>query len=209
MHPIERRLRDALRDTHDELPRPIAELDLPLGAERWIKPSLLKAFRPAAVLAPIIRRDDQYSVLLTLRAAHLKSHKGQISFPGGGREEQDATVADTAKREAMEEVGLPPDRVEVLGYLDDYPIVSNYLVTPVVGLIDGDFEPEPDPSEVDAAFEVPLEFVLDPNSYTRKRLSRDGLIVPYFEFHWEHYRVWGATAGMLRGLCALVESHEQ
>lgn len=204
MAPIEQRLRDALSATHDRAPRPVASLDLPMGADKWLAPTFMKSLRPAAVLAPVVRRGDAYTMMLTRRAEHLSSHKGQISFPGGRRDDTDISAAANALREAQEEVGLDPGRVEVLGYLDDYPTISRYMVTPVVGLIDGDFDWQPDPSEVAEVFEVPLELALDPAAYQRRTLSRDGLVVPYYELNWRHYRVWGATAGMLWDLCAKV-----
>lgn len=203
MASIEQRLRAALSGTDDRAPRPITNLDLPLGADRWLA-NFMKGLRPAAVLAPVLRRGDEYSVLLTRRAEHLSSHKGQISFPGGRRDDTDVSAAANALREAQEEVGLDPSRVEVLGYLDDYPVVSRYLVTPVVGLIDGAFTPQADPSEVAEVFELPLALALDPAAYERKSLSRDGLVVPYYEINWRNYRVWGATAGMLWNLCQRV-----
>lgn len=201
---IETRLREALAQTHDRQPRPLADLDLPPGADKWMPPGFAEKLRPAAVLAPVFRRRDQYSVLLTRRAEHLSSHQGQISFPGGRRDEGDASAAANALREAQEEVGLDPQRVEVLGYLDDYPTISLYRITPVVGLIDGTFEPAIDPGEVAEAFEVPLEIALDPGSYERKTISREGVVVPFLELNWGGYRVWGATAGMLWDLCRRV-----
>lgn len=206
---IERRLRDALAQTHDREPRPLANLDLPLGADKWLTPSFMSKLRPAAVLAPVFRRDDHYSVLLTRRAEHLSSHKGQISFPGGRRDEGDVSAAAAALREAQEEVGLDPSRVEVLGYLDDYPVISLYRVTPVVGLIEGAFQPIANPGEVAEVFELPLEIALDPQAYVRKTLSREGLIVPFHEINWRGYRVWGATAGMLWDLCRRVNALER
>lgn len=207
MAPIEQSLRTALQGTHEDKPRPIADLEFPLRADRLLRRTFRKKLRPAAVLAPVIRRDDEYSLLLTVRAGHLKSHKGQISLPGGGRDPDDRSAAQNALREAHEEVGLPPERVEVLGYLDDYPTISNYLVTPVIGLVDGDFSAVPDPSEVDEVFEVPLQVVLDPGSYTRKKYFRHGLRLPYFEMQWERFRIWGITGGLLWGLCQQVQAH--
>lgn len=202
---LERRLRAALAATHDRAPRPLADLDLPLGADRWLTPTFLKALRPAAVLAPVLRHGREYSVLLTRRAEHLSSHQGQISFPGGRRDDTDASAAANALREAQEEVGLEPSRVEVLGYLDDYPTISRYLVTPVVGLVEGGFTPQADPGEVAEVFELPLDVALDPRAYQRRSLSREGLVVPFHELNWNGYRVWGATAGMLWDLCQKFE----
>lgn len=208
VEPIEQRLRGALLGTHEDAPRPLAHLDLPLDADRWLTPALMKQLRPAAVLAAVFRRDDRYSVMLTRRAQTLSSHRGQIAFPGGRRDDTDPSAAANALREAQEEVGLDPARVEVIGYLDDYPTISRYLVTPVVGLVDGPFTPAPDPSEVAEVFELPLQVVVDPASYERKSLSRGGLVVPYYELNWGDYRVWGVTAGILFDLCNRVNRHE-
>ena len=101
-------------------------------------------------------------------------------------------------------MGLNPQGVEVLGYLDDYPTLSRYMVTPVVGLIDGDPPLTIDPNEVAETFEVPLEFALDPNSFERKMLTRGGITLPFYELNWGAHRIWGATAGMLWNLAQKV-----
>lgn len=201
---LEQRLRQALADSNDREPRPLARLELPLNAQRLLTPALLKSLRPAAVLAPIIQRGDELTMLLTRRAEHLRSHQGQISFPGGGRDAIDTCAADNALREAEEEIGLDRSRVEILGYLDDYPTISRYRVTPVVGLVRGQESFRADPSEVAEIFEVPLGLVLNPKSYERKILTREGLNVPFFELNHGGHRIWGATAGMLWNLCEKV-----
>lgn len=204
MTELEQRLRRALAGTHLESPRPMIDLELPFHAQKLLAPLLGATLRAAAVLAPVIRRGDALSLLLTVRAGHLRSHSGQISFPGGGCDADDRGAVDTALREAREEVGLDPERVEVLGYLDDYPTLSRYLVTPVVGLIDGEPDLDIDANEVAEVFEVPLAFVLDPKSFERKLLSREGINVPVFELNWGRHRIWGATAGMLWNLAQKV-----
>src|SRR3569832_201768 len=127
MASIEQRLREALSGTDDRAPRPVAYLDLPMGADKWLAPPFMKSLRAAAVLAPVVRRGETYTLMLTRRAEHLSSHKGQISFPGGRRDDTDVSAAANALREAQEEVGLDPARVEVIGYLDDYPTISRYM----------------------------------------------------------------------------------
>lgn len=201
---LEARLRAALSGTSLSTPRPIYTLELPFKLEKLLSPKMLQGLRAAAVLAPVIRRRDSLNLLLTVRADHLRSHKGQISFPGGGRDPEDADAIATALREAYEEIGLAPQRVEVLGYLDDYPTLTKYMVTPVVGVIDGEPDLKVDANEVAEVFEVPLSFVLDPASYERKILSREGLNVPFFELNWKQYRIWGATAGMLWNMSQMV-----
>lgn len=204
---LERDLRAALAPTHLEQPRPIADLELPLKLGKLLRPAMLAAMRPAAVLAPIIRRNDQLSMVLTVRSERLRSHRGQISFPGGGRDPGDADAVGNALREAQEEIGLDPACVEVVGYLDDYPTLTRYVVTPVVGVIDSAPPWVLDANEVAEIFEVPLAVVLDTRSYERKILSRDGLNVPFFELNWERHRIWGATAGMLWDLARKFEAH--
>lgn len=204
MTALESRLRRALAHTSEAAPRPVSDIELPLKMEKLLTPRLLRSLRPAAVLAPVIRRGAELTMLLTVRAETLRSHGGQISFPGGRRDEGDRSVADNALREAREEVGLDPGRVEVLGYLDDYPTVTRYLVTPVVGLVDGEPAITMDAGEVADVFEVPLAFVLDPANYERKAFVQQRVQVPFFELNWDRYRIWGATAGMLWNLASKV-----
>lgn len=202
---LELRLRAALADTHEQPPRPIAPLILEQcvpasdSAEQW-----LTTLRPAAVLAPLIRRADGLHVLLTRRADHLRSHQGQVSFPGGGREAHDRSAQDTALREAQEEIGLDQAHVEVIGYLDDYPTFTRYRITPVVGIICGEPVLQHDQGEVAEMFEVPLSLLLDPANYERKRLVRDGMDAEFYEVRYVPQRIWGATAGILRNLCRIV-----
>jgi 8-oxo-dGTP pyrophosphatase MutT (NUDIX family) len=152
---------------------------------------------PAAVLVPLVNRPEGLQVLLTERAAHLPDHPGQISFPGGRVEPDDADDAAAALREAHEEVGLPPERVEILGELASYDTVTGYRVRPVVGWLEPPLDLVPDPLEVASVFEVPLEFLLDPANHLRHfrmlgDLRRDYWAMPYGERY-----IWGATAAML------------
>jgi 8-oxo-dGTP pyrophosphatase MutT (NUDIX family) len=152
---------------------------------------------PAAVLVPLVNRPHGLQVLLTQRSADLPDHPGQISFPGGRVEPNDASLAAAALREAAEEVGLPAAQVSVLGHLADYETVTGYRVTPVVGWVEPPFELTPDPIEVAAVLEVPLAFVLDPANQQRHfrmlgALRRDFWAIPYGERY-----IWGATAAML------------
>lgn len=156
--------------------------------------------RPAAVLVPMMRHEHGLTVLLTRRTAHLHNHAGQISFPGGRAEPDDPSLEVTALREAEEEIGLQPDRVEVLGRLHEYVTVTGYRVTPVVGLVDVPFEPQLDAFEVAEVFEVPLTFFLDPRNHQRNSVIWEGNDRQYYAMPYGRHYIWGATAGMLMNL---------
>lgn len=171
---------------------------------------------PAAVLIPLVWRpgegliDQAPHVLLTQRTEHLKKHPGQISFPGGRAEPDDASLVATALREAQEEVGLAPERVEVLGSLPTYVTGTGFEVTPVVGLIQaqaheqGELQLQPDAGEVARVFEVPLPFLMNPANHQRHAVEFQGQALSYFSMPWRprpdlpDYFIWGATAAMLR-----------
>lgn len=155
----------------------------------------------ASVLLAIVLR-EQPMVLLTERTAHLSTHSGQVAFPGGRADPEDATPADTALREAFEEVGLEPRYVDVLGTLPVYVTGSSFIITPVVALVQPDCVLTPNPYEVADLFEVPLAFLLDPANHQRHLLEMEGIrrewfSMPYQDGDKSHY-IWGATAGMLR-----------
>jgi 8-oxo-dGTP pyrophosphatase MutT (NUDIX family) len=156
--------------------------------------------RPAAVLVPIVLRPEALTMLFTRRTAHLKDHSGQISFPGGRAEPADGSAAGTALREAREEIGLAPERVEVLGALSEYHTRTDFRVTPVVALVAPPFALRLDAHEVAEAFEVPLSFVLDPANHQRHTREFQGRMVPYYAIPYRDYYIWGATAGMLVNL---------
>jgi 8-oxo-dGTP pyrophosphatase MutT (NUDIX family) len=158
----------------------------------------------AAVLVPILDRPDGLSLLLTQRAADLKHHAGQVSFPGGRCEAADADPAETALREAEEEVGLARDRVEILGYLGDHLILTGYRVTPVVALIRPEGELRVDRAEVDSVFELPLEKAFDSGRYHARSWSMGGEHVRFFDLYHANRRIWGATAGMIASLARLL-----
>jgi 8-oxo-dGTP pyrophosphatase MutT (NUDIX family) len=157
--------------------------------------------RPAAVLVPLVVREEGVSVLLTQRTAHLHDHAGQISFPGGRVEEEDPTPMATALRESFEEIGLAPDAVNVVGTLPQYVTATSYLVTPVVGLIEREFSLALDEFEVAEAFEVPLAFLMNPANHERRRIELGALARTFYAMPYtaaRRYFIWGATAAMLR-----------
>lgn len=160
-----------------------------------------RTLTPAAVLVPLVERLEGYTVLLTQRTSHLEHHAGQISFPGGRAEEGDASPVETALREAEEEIGLQRRHVvEIAGFLDLYQTVTGFLVTPVVGLVTPPFELRLDAFEVAEAFEVPLEFILDPRHHEHRSMLYKGQQRRYYVIPYEDRFIWGATAAMLVGL---------
>lgn len=161
-----------------------------------------RAIRPAAVLVPVVNRSDDLTVLFTRRTAHLHDHAGQISFPGGRAEPGDASPGETALRETLEEIGLEPERVEILGHLPEYTTVTGYRVTPVVGLLTPPLELRLYDFEVAEAFEVPLTFLLDPANHQRNLLIHEGRERHYYAMPYGPHYIWGATAGMLMNLYA-------
>jgi len=151
----------------------------------------------AAVLVPLVEREPGFNVLLTQRTDHLHHHPGQVSFPGGRVEAADSHVVETAIREAEEEIGLERRFVEVVGYLDPYQTVTGFLVTPVVAFVEPGFELELDTFEVASAFEVPLEFVLDPAHHQKQSREVRGKHRHYYVMQYQNHCIWGATAAML------------
>ncbi len=151
----------------------------------------------AAVLVPIVDRGEELTVLLTLRAADLKHHAGQIAFPGGRLEAGDADATAAALREACEEIGLGREFVEVLGCLPDHAVITGYRVTPVVAMVRPGFSLVLDPTEVAGTFEAPLRYLLDPATRTRRRRSFAGEEIEFLDLPWGQFNIWGTTAGML------------
>ena len=156
--------------------------------------------RAAAVLCALRPGNGVLRVVLTERSAHLNMHAGQVAFPGGKIDASDASPEAAALREAEEEVGLPRERVRLLGRFDPYLTSTGFRVQPVLGLIDEDWEPVPDPSEVEKVFEPPLDFLMDPANRQRHHHDRMGYRRYYYAMPWEGHYIWGATAGMLKGL---------
>jgi 8-oxo-dGTP pyrophosphatase MutT (NUDIX family) len=162
------------------------------------------ALRPAAVLVPLIDHREGMSVLLTQRTAHLTAHAGQISFPGGRLEESDPDAVAAALRETEEEVGLPRERVTVIGRLDTYVTGTGFEIAPIVGIVDPPVPIAIDPFEVAEAFEVPLSFILDHRNHQRIVREVGAHSRSYFVLPFEGRNIWGATAGILVNLAEVL-----
>ncbi|WP_395645181.1 NUDIX hydrolase [Terricaulis sp.] len=156
--------------------------------------------RPAAVLAPIIKRASGWTMLFTERAKETPAHPGQISFPGGRVQASDADAVDTALRETWEEVGLERRFIEPVGAWDRYDTITGFRVTPIVGLVAPGFELTLDPREVASVFEAPLDFLMNPANHEKREAQFQGRTRYYYVMPWDGHNIWGATAGMVRAL---------
>lgn len=159
----------------------------------------VRPIKPAAVLIPIVDRDEPM-VLLTQRTAHLPQHAGQISFPGGKIDPTDATPLAAALREADEEIGLPADVIDPIGYLDVYMTTLGYRIVPVVARVHPGFSLTLNPGEVDDAFEVPLSFMMEAANHQTHSREWQGLMRTYYAIPFGERYIWGVTAGIFRNL---------
>jgi len=165
-------------------------------------------FRPsktAAVLVPLLDLPEP-EIVFTRRADHLPQHPGQVSFPGGAAEENDASAVQTALREAHEEIGLPPEMAQPIGFLDRMDTISDYRVLPVVALVTPPVIWIPDAREVAEVFTVPLAVVLDTARYESQIIQRNGEKYPIYTLRWQGHKIWGATAAMLINLASRMET---
>jgi 8-oxo-dGTP pyrophosphatase MutT (NUDIX family) len=176
------------------------------------RPSGIEPYRPgktAAVLVPLLDLEVP-EVVLTRRADHLPQHPGQVSFPGGAAEENDTSAVQTALREAHEEIGLPPDAVQPIGFLDRMDTISDYRVLPVVALVTRPVKWVLDEREVAEVFTVPLSVVLDAERYETRIFKQHGNEYPIFTLRWQGYKIWGITAAVLMNLISRMQStHER
>ncbi|WP_294174626.1 CoA pyrophosphatase [uncultured Sphingomonas sp.] len=163
--------------------------------------------REAAVLVAITRRAEP-GVLLTVRREHLRTHAGQVAFPGGRIDADDPSTTAAALREAEEEIGLPPQLVELWGTADPYRTITGYRVTPVLGSVPPDLPLTPHESEVADLFEAPLAFLLDPVNQRAVEVEYRGRMRPYYQIDWQGRRVWGVTAAMLVNLTRRLHASE-
>lgn len=190
-------IRDRLRDS---LPNILVHPEINPPADRRHVLSGVQEFRPAAVLVPIIDHPDQMTVLLTRRPDHMNKHAGQVAFPGGRVDPDDAHPAAAALREAQEEIGLAADYVELVGQLDPYHTGTGFQITPVVGIITPGFTLKACDREVAEIFEVPLSFLMNPENHQRRETEFKGRKAQFYAMPYNDYYIWGATAGMLVNL---------
>ena len=174
----------------------------PLGSDFSLNGivSAPETWRPAAVLVPLVRREPGLTVLLTQRTEDMPSHAGQIAFPGGRQQAEDADAIATALRETEEEVGLGREFVEVIGPVDHYRTGTGYEITPIVGIVTPGFITRADPREVADVFEVPLEHFLDERNHRIDSRVWQGRERRYYAMPYGERYIWGATAGMLKNL---------
>ncbi len=180
-------------------------LDRPPPGSGWNHDELADLLPPgelaqAAVLAGLVPRASGTQVLLTRRTDGLRHHGGQVSFPGGRIEPTDAGVIAAALRESGEEIALRPEQIAPLGFLDPFVTISGFRVVPVVAAIDPDYVARPDPGEVADVFEVPLDYLMAPDSLRRVTMDYRGRPRVVLEYGWPGQRIWGATAAILFNL---------
>lgn len=177
----------------------LSPLILPTHAFQF-HPNEQQVLKQSAVLIPIIEYPNYLSILFTRRSKHLTHHAGQISFPGGKVDNQDESILATALREAYEEINLMPEQVTVVGQLHRYHTITGFVVTPIVGLIPANQPLVANPNEVDEIFEVPLCHLLSTNNHRSINMKRAQQSYAVHVYHYRHYSIWGATAGIIKAL---------
>jgi 8-oxo-dGTP pyrophosphatase MutT (NUDIX family) len=158
----------------------------------------------AAVLIPLLLKQGEWHVVVTQRTHDVEHHKGQISFPGGACDPDDADLLDTALRETFEEIGVPPEAVEILGMLDDFQTITGFAVTPFVGIIPHPLAYRLEAHEVEAVVEVPVPFLRDPAHLRTEQREHEGRLYDLLFWDYGPYTIWGATARILKNLLDLV-----
>jgi 8-oxo-dGTP pyrophosphatase MutT (NUDIX family) len=156
--------------------------------------------RDAAVLVPVVDHGDDATVILTKRAESLRNHSGQVAFPGGRIDATDPTPEFTALRETAEEIGIYEDHIDIVSRLPDYVSGSGYRIAPVLGIVQPGFKLTLNPDEVDAVFEVPLRFLMDPANHAQGSREWQGKEWLYYDMPYGDQRIWGVTAGIIRTL---------
>lgn len=182
-----------------------AEAALPAPINEWTPPSL-DEFLPAAVLIAITEREEP-GMLLLHRPSHMRAHPGQVAFPGG-KIDPGETPVEAALRETHEELGIPAEKVHVIGTGDIFRTHSGYEITPVLATVPADLEIIPNPTEVAQWFEPPAGFMLHPHNQIVRWMERqDGTMHPYYEILWGEHRTWGVTASIIVNLTHRLKWH--
>ena len=159
------------------------------------------------MLIPLLESEGELFILLTQRSEQLHSHAGEVSFPGGKQDTQDANSLETALRETHEEIGLPPEKVEIIGTLDQILSLHYYLVTPFVALIPDDFVPIPNTGEIEAVFKVPLTFFMNGDNHWTEEFKTPIATVLAHHFDFQGYDIWGLTAKLILRLLEIGLGH--
>ena len=165
-------------------------------------------FHRAAVLVPLFEKEGACHLLFTKRSDRVKHHKGEVSFPGGMFDEEDGDLKRTALREASEEVGLKEDQVQILGVLDDIVTISEFIVTPFVGVFPYPFPFKLSPIEIAELIEVPLASLLDPDCFGEKEIIQMGRKRIVQAYQYQHHSIWGATAHILKQFLDFITARE-
>ena len=179
---------------------PSASSDFDLNPEGRALAPKNRVLRPAAVLCALAPRPDGFSVILTRRSDQLKTHSGQVAFPGGKIDSTDPSPMAAALREAEEEIGLTPDQVEVIGAIERYETGTGFSITPFIAVCHPAFKPIAEEGEVAEVFETPLDFLMNPRNRERRSVEFQGQLRHYYAYDWDGRLIWGATAGMLKAL---------
>tara|TARA_B110000438_G_scaffold276364_1_gene298074 strand:- start:318 stop:926 length:609 start_codon:yes stop_codon:yes gene_type:complete len=162
------------------------------------------SYKIAAVLFPLIEKNNELKVILTTRSKDLPSHPGQVCFPGGKLEKTDKNIIECAKRESFEEVGIKNDQINLLGQLDDCITGTNFKVTPVIGLIDSNYIPVLQEKEVADIFEVPLDYFIEKNNQKIEYANYKNKSYSYYQYNWKNKKIWGSTARIIVNFCEIM-----
>tara|TARA_B100001057_G_scaffold336428_1_gene337239 strand:+ start:6993 stop:7625 length:633 start_codon:yes stop_codon:yes gene_type:complete len=163
-----------------------------------------KNFIQSAVLVPVIKKDNTLNLLFTIRSKKLKSHSGEICFPGGQWSDKDTSLVNTALRETREEIGIPYEKIKILGFLDSVPTLTGFLIHPIVGIIENEISLKIDNSEVEDYFYVPFNFFANKKNKIKRIVKIKNTDIPIFEYHYNDHRIWGATAAIASSLFSLL-----
>ena len=169
-----------------------------------IRKKYLSNLIESSVIVPVHIINDELFLLFTVRSSNLRSHAGEICFPGGRKDEKDRSPIDTAFRETYEEVGIPKEKIKTLGYLKSVPTLTGFIITPIVGLLDEGTIIKFNKSEVETYFSAPLSFFLDEENRTVNSYKIKQINIPIFEYTYQNYRIWGATAAIISSLCSKI-----